>query len=206
MATRSASRAARRAMSLRLIICSGLTVAVTAEGVTAGGRDEPHVGANDLLPTDAGEFAALQDVQQFGLEPQRDLADLVEEERALIHRLEFAGLLPVGVGECALLVTEQLGFEQLAGKRRAIHLQELPMDARRRQVNGPGHDFLADSALTLQQYGDIESGHLRDQVPNRLHLGAAAEPQLLSHGPSPRTDGVAILCTQVHGEWPARWR
>src|SRR5206468_11183215 len=138
--------------------------------VTVGGRDEPHVGANDLLPTDAGEFAVLQDVQQLGLELQRDLADLVEEERALIHRLEFAGLLPVGARECALLVTEQLVIEQLAGKRRAIHLQELPMDARRRQVNGPGHDFLADSALTLQQYGDVESGHLRDQVPNRLHV------------------------------------
>src|SRR5438034_11738702 len=96
-------------------------------------------------------------------------------------------------------VTEQLGFEQLAGKRRAIHLQELPMDARRRQVNGPGHDFLADSALTLQQYSDVEGGHLRDQVPNRLHVRAAAEPQLLSHEPSPQTDAVAIVCTQLQG-------
>src|SRR5439155_937493 len=113
-----------------------------------GGHGWPRAAANEVLPTDAGETAVLQDVQQLGLELQRDLADLVEEERAPIHRLEFAGLLPVGARECALLVTEQLGFEQLVGKRRAIHLQELPMGARRRQVNGPGHDFLADSALT----------------------------------------------------------
>src|SRR5947209_18717560 len=92
-------------------------------------------------------------------------------------------------------VTEQLGFEQLAGKRRAIHLQELPMDGRRRQVNGPGLDFLADAALTLQQYGDVEGGHLRDQVPNRMYLGAASEPQRLSDAPSPGCDGIRIAVT-----------
>src|SRR5438309_4061372 len=53
MATRSASRAARRAMSLRLIICSGLTVAVTAEGGHGWPRAAAEAGG-DLLVNGQG--------------------------------------------------------------------------------------------------------------------------------------------------------
>src|SRR5438876_6796572 len=150
-----------------------------------GGGDEPHVGADDLLAADAGELAVLEHVQELGLEPQRRLPDLVEEERALIGRLELPRLLPIRARECALLVTEQLGLEQLTGKRGAVHLQELAMGAWRRLVDRPGHHFLADSALTSQQHGGVGGGHLRDELADRLHLGTAAEAQLLSHGQPP---------------------
>src|SRR5437899_3102280 len=163
MATRSASRAAWRAMSLRLIICSGLIVAVTAAVVTAG------------------------------LEPQRHLPDLVEKERALIGGLELPRLLPIRARECALLVTEQLRLEQLTGKRGAVNLQELAMGARRRLVDRPGHHFLADSTLTPQQQRGVGGGHLRNQIPDRLHLGAAAQVQALTHVQPPAEAEVACV-------------
>jgi len=49
--------------------------------------------SDDLLAADARELAVLEHVQELGLQPQRHLADLVEEERALVGRLELAGLL-----------------------------------------------------------------------------------------------------------------
>src|SRR5262249_56848042 len=109
------------------------------------------------------------------------LADLVEEQRALIGGLELAGLLPVGARERALLVAEQLGFEELARKRRAVHLQELAMSAGRRLVNRSSHHFLADPTLAPQQDCRVGGGDLADEVTDRLHLCAAAEPQAFTH-------------------------
>src|SRR2546430_8081611 len=115
--------------------------------VAIGGGDESHVGVDDLLAADARELAVLEHVQQLGLQPQRHLADLVEEERALVGRLELAGLLAIGAGERALLVAEQLGLEQLARQGGAVHLQELLAGTRRRLVESARDDLLAGAAL-----------------------------------------------------------
>ena len=51
---------------------------------------------------------------------ERQLADLVEEHRAAVGRLEQAGLAPDRAGEGAALVAEQLALEQrLATGRRS---------------------------------------------------------------------------------------
>jgi hypothetical protein len=41
-----------------------------------------------------------------------------------VSKLEFTGLATMSPGECSLLVSEQLRFEQFGGKRRAVHLHE----------------------------------------------------------------------------------
>jgi len=62
------------------------------------------------LPPQASEFAILQDVQQLGLQRRMHLTDLVEEYGATIGDIEFAQLLPVGTGECALLIAEEFAL------------------------------------------------------------------------------------------------
>src|SRR5690242_19363378 len=61
---------------------------------------------------DALEFALLQEPQQFGLQSNRDLADLVEQNRAAVRQLEatFAPLRRPGEG--ALFVTEKFALNQ----------------------------------------------------------------------------------------------
>ena len=145
--------------------------------VAVGGGDQAHVGVDDLLAADAGELAVLQHVEQLGLQPQRHLADLVQEERALVSRFELAWLLPIGARKRALLVTEELGFQQLAGQRGAIDLQELLGRARRGLVNRPRHDLFAHAALSAQQDRRVRGRHLADQVTDRLHLPTAAKGQ-----------------------------
>ena len=47
-------------------------------------RDHAHVDANRIGSTDAEKLALLQHAQQLHLRGQRDLADLVEEQRPAI--------------------------------------------------------------------------------------------------------------------------
>jgi hypothetical protein len=68
---------------------------------------------------DALELALLQHAQQLGLQVERHLADLVEEQRAAVGELERAGARGDGAGERALLVAEQLALEQVLGARRS---------------------------------------------------------------------------------------
>ena len=69
---------------------------------------------------DALELAFLQDPQQLGLQFQRQIADLVEEQRPAVRQLEPALPRRDGAGERAALVAEQLAFDQRRRQRRAV--------------------------------------------------------------------------------------
>src|SRR5438093_570007 len=86
-----------------------------ARRVAVGGRDDAHVDADRLGAAHAQELAVLEDAQQLGLRPWTHLADLVQEERALVGQLELPELARVGVGERALLVPEELALEERLG-------------------------------------------------------------------------------------------
>ena len=79
-----------------------------------GGRDQPHVGPDRLVAADALEGLLLEQAQDLGLQGQRHVADLVEEQRAAVALLELADAAAVGAGEGALLVAEQLALQQVS--------------------------------------------------------------------------------------------
>ena len=58
--------------------------------VAVGRGDEAHVDVDRLDAADALELALLQRAQQLDLHLDRDLADLVEEQRAAVGELEAA--------------------------------------------------------------------------------------------------------------------
>ena len=70
------------------------------------------------------ELALLQHPQQLGLQPQRHLADLVEQDRAAVRQLEQALAPGARAGERAALVAEELGLQELGRNRRAVDLDE----------------------------------------------------------------------------------
>ena len=72
----------------------------------------------------------LEHAQQLHLQRQRQLADLVEEERAAVGRLEETRLVADGAGEGALHVAEELGLEQVLRDRRAVDRDEGARSAR----------------------------------------------------------------------------
>ena len=88
----------------------------------------------------------------------------------MIGKLEFPRLVLDGAGEGAALEAEQLRFEQFRGQRRAVHLHERLVTARRLAVDGARHQFLAGAALAADEHGDVGIGDARDQVLDLPHL------------------------------------
>ena len=86
--------------------------------------DEAHVGLERLGPAEALVLARLQHPQELDLRGQRQVADLVEEQRAALRAIEPPLLAPDGAGEGAALVAEELRLEQRLGERGAVDLDE----------------------------------------------------------------------------------
>ena len=66
-----------------------------------GGGQHPHVHLARLAAADAADFPFLEDAEQLGLEVERQVADLVEQQGALVRQLELARAVGGGAGERA---------------------------------------------------------------------------------------------------------
>ncbi len=58
---------------------------------------------------------------------QAHLADFVQEDRALMREFQPPDPIPIGAGEAAFGVTEELGLEQRLNHRAAVHGDEAPI-------------------------------------------------------------------------------
>ena len=149
-----------------------------------------------VAPADRREGALLQHLQQLDLHRYRDLADLVEEQRAVLAAaLEHAGVVVDGAGERALAVAEQLRLDQVLRELRQVDGEEglgeaggeapLRREVRdeRRAPDRRRRLPLAGAGLAQQQRGEIlhpvpqrrlEAAHVvrEDVVPQRLAQAA----------------------------------
>ena len=123
----------------------------------------------ELAPSHAGERGRLQHTQQPDLELERHLRDLVEEQRPPVGALEVPLVQPIGAGEAAALVAEQLAFDQVRGDGAAVHGQERFLAAAAQGVDGQGDHVLAGAGLAGDQDAGVGAGHAADQVVDGLH-------------------------------------
>ncbi len=133
--------------------------------------DQPEVRADDAVAADRPELALLQHAQQLDLQRHRHLGDLVKQQRSAVGHLHQAHLVGDGPGERALLVTEELGFHQLAWNRGAVDLDERPHLARAVIVDRRSHQLLARAVLPLNQHARVgRRDHLDhvEQLPHRV--------------------------------------
>src|ERR1019366_1169055 len=121
--------------------------------VLVGGRNHPQIQVNILQPAQAAERLLLQHAQQFGLQHKRNLADLIQKQRAFIGQFEDAAFLRSCVGEGALFVPEQLAFQQGFGNGGAVDGDERLRLADALVVQCLGDEVLTGSVLTFQQDG-----------------------------------------------------
>ena len=122
------------------------------------------------------ETPFLQHAQQLGLHRRRDVADLVEEQRAAVGLLETALALADGPGERAFLVAEQLTFQKGFREGGAVDGHELAGTERGRGVvDGAGDLLLAGPGLALDQHRRGGLGDAPDQLKDGVHLRVGAE-------------------------------
>src|SRR5262249_16944610 len=75
--------------------------------VTIGGRDDADVDVMTApIGTDLLQFTSLEETQQQPLHTERHFPDLVEEDGAIMRRLELAWLIAIGARKTALDVSK----------------------------------------------------------------------------------------------------
>ena len=132
---------------------------------------------------DALQLAGFEESKQRRLHAQAHLADLVEEHGAVVGRLEDAGLVPIGAGEAAPDVPEQLGLEQRVGDARTVERDQACQPARASLMDQCGDDLLADAGLSGDEHLCIRTGREVDLVVDRSHH--AADANQVGHGSCP---------------------
>src|SRR5512132_33628 len=88
--------------------------------VTVRRRDDPRVERLPLARAEPADLPRLDGAQQLRLQIERELAELVDEERAAARELEQAGASRRRAGERAADVAEELALDEVGGDGPAV--------------------------------------------------------------------------------------
>jgi hypothetical protein len=143
--------------------------------IAQGRRDQSNIDGDRFVVTHSTDLGFLQHPQQLGLQRQRQLTNLIEEQGATVGVFEQPDLVANGVGEGSAAMTEQLRLEQRRWQRGAVDRHKSAVASRRGHVNRARHQLLAGTALTEDQHGGAVNRHARDGVPHRRHRRTFAD-------------------------------
>ena len=146
------------------------------------GGEHAHVHRDGFLAAEPLQAALLQHAHELDLRAGRHVADLIEEDGAVVGLLEAADAPVFGAGKGAAFVAEQLAFEQGLGDGGAVDGDEGRLGAVAVLVNGAGDEFLAGAGLAADQDVDGLGGDAANLLVDRLH-GAAVADQGGAGGP-----------------------
>ncbi len=111
--------------------------------INIGSRNNPHIQSGRAIGTDPLYFLLLQYPQKLALQMGRHGADFIKENRTVVSRFEFAGLVTDRAGESALDMAEQLTLQQGFRYRSAVDRHKRPAAALSVMMQRPGHQFLS---------------------------------------------------------------
>ncbi len=143
--------------------------------VAVRGGEDAHVDAHRAAAAEAVDLALLDGAQQLGLQAGVHLADLVEQQRAAVGRLELAEAAGDGAAERALLVAEQLALQQVLGNGGAVQGHERTSSAARAAVDVAGEHLLAGAALPGDEHRGLGTRHLLGAPQRGEHRGVAGD-------------------------------
>jgi len=83
--------------------------------VAVAGGDHADIDRDRPAAADALHLTLLQRTQQLGLQHQRQLRNLVQQQGPTVRLFELAGVRAGSAGKGTLLVTEQGALEQVVG-------------------------------------------------------------------------------------------
>ena len=115
------------------------------------GSDQADIHTRRSRTAKALEFLLLENPQELGLQLRRDIANLVEKNRAVVRQLEAPNPLSYRAGECAPFMTEQFTFKQARGYSGAVYFDQGALAARAQIVNGARKQFFACARLAQKQ-------------------------------------------------------
>jgi hypothetical protein len=163
--------------------------------VAVGRGDHADVDPRRPGLAHAPDLTLLQHAQELRLQVEGQLADLVEEERPTVGRLDQPLLRLGRAGERAAHVAEQLGRDQLARDGPAVHDHERPGGARRGAMDGLGDRLLPRPGLPFQEDRGLGRRDPRQQAEQLAHRPRRAE-DLAEAVPRVGADGHGLVGRQ----------
>src|SRR5207244_12512587 len=113
--------------------------------------------------------------KQLHLDRERDVADLVEEQRSTLGELDPSRLSRLRAGERALLVAEELALEEIFGERAAVDGHERTALSRGSRVDRAGCELFSSAALSPDQNGRARGRGAGDELEHLLHRAPSAD-------------------------------
>src|SRR5579859_947449 len=146
--------------------------------IAVGGGDDAHIHLHRRIAADAVDLAFLQGAQQFGLQARVHFRYFVEQQGAAGGFLELAEAAGHGAGEGALLVAEQLAFQQILGDRRAVHRDEALARAPALAMDETGHQLLTGAGFARNHDRRVGGGDLLGHAQNIAHHRIAEDDRM----------------------------
>ena len=141
------------------------------------GADDAHVHGLFLRCAERADAALLNRAQQLGLHGQRQVADLVEEQRAALRRLKEAFAVGGRAGVRAFACAKEFGFEQIFGNRAAVHRDHRAVRALAATMQRARDQLLAGARFAAHQHGRHAARHLGDALLHIAHGFGFADQQ-----------------------------
>ena len=172
------------------------------------GGDESKVDGLLLGGPDRPDPSRLECAQELRLDRERELTDLVQEQRASVRGGEGSLTGPRGARERSAKVTEELALGERFGDRRAVERDERSLRTRAEQVQATCEQVLPRSRLPLEDRREIDGCEAMHVVQN-LDDGRARSdetgqgPGLASRDEAHAPDGARRLGPgSIHGSAP----
>ena len=173
-------------------VLAKLTLCHTGPQVTVGGSDHAYIDLFILSTTNAADGSCFQCAQQFGLQCQWQLTDLIDEQGAAMGALEIADALHA-VGA---LDAEELLFHPVGLDARRRHDDEGAGVPARLGVDEAGDELLAGTRRAEDEHARIGGRDPLDRLLERGDGGGGARQ--LHHQPGPRLE-LGVLALQALG-------
>ena len=161
--------------------------------ILVGRGDHSHVNrGRAATATQSLNLMLLERSEQFGLHFQRQVADLVQEQRATVCGLKSSDSLRDRACECSTFVTEQFAFEQARRNRGAIDRNESLLPPRAGVMNRPRNHFFAGPRLAEQQHRAVHGRNHGDRLGDFSESHAVTN-QWTSHARSSSTNPSGVV-------------
>ena len=143
--------------------------------ILVGGSDDANVDRDRMAGPDPLDRLLLQKAEKVRLDVEREVADLVEEDRSAASRFDAPKLALVGAGEGSLLVAEQLGRHQGRRQAGAVDGNERATRRARKFVQRPSRKLLAGAGLAGDQHRGVAGRELPNLFSDPPHRRAVAD-------------------------------
>src|SRR5690606_28588080 len=137
--------------------------------IAVGGGDDAHVHRDLARVADRANAVRLERAEELGLALERQLRQLVDEERSAVGLAEEATAIGGRSRERALLVPEELALEEVARDARGVERVEGADRPRAGEVEAPRDDLLAGAGLAVDRDGRGRRPDLRDEAAHLFH-------------------------------------